>query len=89
MAKPGVVVMMEPIAGVQKPAAEPPAPLPARAVSPQGRDQTPGVLDLRPDRETMHLHTEMRDPEADRVLLRLRAIYHGDNKADSNDLVEA
>jgi hypothetical protein len=47
------------------------------------------VLDLRPDGETMHLNTEMRDPEADRVLLRLPAVHHGENKAASDDLVEA
>jgi hypothetical protein len=33
------------------------------------------VLDVRLDGETMRLYTELRDPETDRVLMRLPAVY--------------
>jgi hypothetical protein len=43
------------------------------------------VLDVRLDGETMRLYTELRDPETDRVIIRLPAAYHDseERKAES------
>jgi hypothetical protein len=39
------------------------------------------VIDVHLDGETMRLYTELRDPETDRVLLRLPAAYQNEQEA--------
>ena len=38
------------------------------------------VLEVHLDGETMRLYTELRDPETDRVLMRLPAVYQDDSR---------
>jgi hypothetical protein len=89
--------MIDPTQGPRKPAAsEPHAPLPQRTDSRQDQEDLPAVkvaerqqqvpskdpvLDVRLDGETMRLYTELRDPETDRVLMRLPAVYQGDEQS--------
>jgi hypothetical protein len=78
--------MIEPIQGAAAAAKDHPAPQraetprePPGAPSPDPAEPPvpPGeaVLDVKLDGETMRLYTELRDPQTDRVLLRLPAAY--------------
>ncbi|MCI0754786.1 hypothetical protein [Teichococcus vastitatis] len=42
------------------------------------------TIDVRLDGETMRLYSELRDPETDRVLMRLPAGYHPEDDAPKN-----
>lgn len=59
----------------EAPAAEA-QPQPAAPPPPAPPPSDP-VLNVQLDGETMRLYTELRDPETDRVLMRLPAAYHG------------
>lgn len=71
----------------ERPAAEtPPEPVAAKPPAPPPSDP---VLDVHLDGETMRLYTELRDPQTDRVLLRLPAAYKEEGRGRTGASFEA